>query len=199
MRNLVGEETPVKSRRATTQSMGRGWNLIKRLIQMGVLAAIVGFALIQFVPYGRDHTNPPVVAEPQWDSPRTRQLAAQTCFACHSNRVAWPWYANGAPASWLVQRHVDQGRAALNYSEWDANRPPRRARQAAGTVREGTPPPSIYLWLHPAARLSAAEKEELVLGLTATFGAERSSTTDNDHYAVMMHVAQIARQLSTGD
>src|SRR3989304_2315734 len=32
-------------------------------------------AVIQFVPYGRDHTNPPVSTEPVWDSPDTRALA----------------------------------------------------------------------------------------------------------------------------
>ncbi|HEY5920080.1 MAG TPA: hypothetical protein VIV11_00360 [Kofleriaceae bacterium] len=49
--------------------------LLRRFIKgflMG-LACFVGlFAVIQLVPYGRAHSNPPVVAEPAWDSPRTR-------------------------------------------------------------------------------------------------------------------------------
>jgi hypothetical protein len=36
--------------------------------------------LIQVVPYGRDHTNPPVHVEPAWDSPRTRELAVRALF-----------------------------------------------------------------------------------------------------------------------
>ncbi len=36
------------------------------------------FGLAQLVPYGRDHTNPPVMAEPSWAHPRTRLAAADT-------------------------------------------------------------------------------------------------------------------------
>ena len=43
------------------------------LIILAVLAA--GFLFLQLVPYGRAHANPPVVAEPNWDSPQTRELA----------------------------------------------------------------------------------------------------------------------------
>ena len=64
-------------------------------------------------------SNPPVTQEPKWDSARTRQLAADSCFDCHSNLTKWRWYSNVAPMSWLVQSDVDGGRAALNFSEWD--------------------------------------------------------------------------------
>jgi hypothetical protein len=40
-------------------------------ILMGLVAA---FVLIQFIPYGHDHTNPVVVKEPLWDTPRTQEL-----------------------------------------------------------------------------------------------------------------------------
>jgi hypothetical protein len=43
--------------------------------------------LIQFVPYGHDHTNPPVMQEPQWDTMQTRTLAKRACFDCHSNET----------------------------------------------------------------------------------------------------------------
>jgi hypothetical protein len=59
-------------------------------------AALAGFALIQLVPFGRNHTNPPTTAEPRWDSPRTRALARRACFDCHSNQTTWRWYSNVA-------------------------------------------------------------------------------------------------------
>ena len=37
-----------------------------------VAGLVVLGVLIQFVPYGYDHTNPPVMQEPQWDSLQTR-------------------------------------------------------------------------------------------------------------------------------
>jgi mono/diheme cytochrome c family protein len=60
-----------------------------------------------------------VQAEPAWDSGRTRVLAQQSCFDCHSNLTKWPWDSNIAPFSWLIQRDVDSGRSALNFSEWN--------------------------------------------------------------------------------
>jgi hypothetical protein len=53
-----------------------------------VLGGMVALALlIQLVPYGRDHTNPPVRLEPAWDSPQTRALAVRACYDCHSNET----------------------------------------------------------------------------------------------------------------
>ncbi|MEZ4770229.1 MAG: heme-binding domain-containing protein [Caldilineales bacterium] len=82
----------------------------KRIALYVILALVAVFLLIQLVPYGRDHTNPPVVQEPVWDSPQTEALARAACYDCHSNEVVWPWYSNIAPISWLVQRDVDEGR-----------------------------------------------------------------------------------------
>src|SRR5262249_17251950 len=108
-----------------------------------ILAALVAiFAVIQLVPYGRDHKNPPVVKEPAWDRPETRAMAARACFDCHSNETRWPWYANVAPASWLVQHDVEEGRTDLNFSEW--NRTFEEANEAPKTVLDGDMPP----WTH---------------------------------------------------
>jgi cytochrome c551/c552 len=129
----------------------------------GLVLAV--FLLIQLVPYGRDHTNPPVVQEPAWEDPVVRDLAEQACFDCHSNETDWsPWYADIAPASWLVQRDVVEGREHLNFSEWSAGRP-EEADETAEVVLEGEMPPFQYLIMHPEARLSEAQKQQLASGL----------------------------------
>ena len=136
-----------------------------------VLLVFAGFLLaVQLVPYGWRHTNPPVVAEPPWDSDRTRELFHRTCGDCHSNRTVWPWYSRVAPLSWWIVKDVDEGRSHLNVSEW--HREQKDAREAVEEVREGEMPLPIYLPLHPEARLSPAEKAELLHGLAATFGTE---------------------------
>lgn len=142
---------------------------IRRVVRLGLFALIGAFLVIQVIPYGRDHTNPPVTAEPAWDSPKTRSLAVAACFDCHSNETEWPWYTNVAPMSWLIQHDVDEGRDALNFSEWDR---PQRAEDVGEVIHEGEMPPWSYLILHPGARLSDAEKERLIAGLEATFLAD---------------------------
>ena len=126
---------------------------------------------IQVVPYGRDHTNPPVVQEPQWDTPKTRALFMRACADCHSNETKWPWYSNVAPISWLVQHDVDEGREHFNISNW-LHQKKNKGDEAAQEVREGEMPPLVYLPAHPEARLSETEKKELITGLVNTFGEE---------------------------
>lgn len=135
-------------------------------------------AAAQMVPYGRAHDNPAVVLEPAWDTPETRALAARACFDCHSNETKWPWYASVAPMSWLVQDHVDEGREVLNFSEW--NRTFEEAGEAAEVVREGEMPIANYLWLHPEARLTAAESAALAAGLAATLGEGGEGGEDHE-------------------
>ena len=136
------------------------------LILVAVLAA--GFLLIQLVPYGRAHNNPPVVAEPNWDSPQTRELAQRACFDCHSNETAWPFYTNVAPISWLTQRHVVEGREYLNFSDWNQSREGDEVEEMGETVLEGEMPLRSFLLTHPEARLTDAERTTLAEGLAAT-------------------------------
>lgn len=140
---------------------------LRRLVLGAFLVGVLGFLAIQLVPYGRDHTNPPVTAEPKWDSPATRAYAVTACFDCHSNQTVWPWYSNVAPMSWLIQHDVDEGRAALNWSTWGLH---QGEGEAAEAVQEGNMPPFVYLILHPGANLAQADKDAFIRGLIATFG-----------------------------
>lgn len=134
--------------------------------------------LIQLVPYGRDHANPPSAAEPPWDRPRTRELVVRWCFDCHSNAVSWPWYSNVAPISWVISDHVRAGREELNYSESDRRQD--AADESAEAVHEGEMPPRYYTLARPWARLSGEERAALNRGLAATFGEEDERDEDDD-------------------
>jgi hypothetical protein len=134
-----------------------------------LLAAVVVFGVLQVVPLGRHGENPPVRAEPPWPSSEARALAVRACFDCHSNETKWPWYTNVAPVSWLAVHDVDEGRAALNFSEWDT--PQKEAHEAAEELLEGEMPMAIYLPLHPEARLSDLETKALAEAFTTMFGS----------------------------
>ena len=144
---------------------------MKKLLKISLWVIIGGFVLIQLVPYGRNHTNPSVVQEPSWDSPETRALAERACFDCHSNETVWPWYANVAPVSWLTQRDVDEGRHHLNFSDWQSGRrESHEMDEITEVIQRGDMPPAIFLPMHPEARLTDAEKQQLINGLLASTG-----------------------------
>jgi hypothetical protein len=133
-----------------------------------ILVVLGLFVLIQIIPYGRNHTNPPVVSEPTWDSAQTRALAAQACLDCHSNDTIWPWYSNIAPISWLVQHDVEEGRQRLNFSEWGQRR--QETEEIYGLINNGEMPPAQFLFMHPEARLTESEKQALITGFHAALG-----------------------------
>jgi hypothetical protein len=92
------------------------------------------------------------------------------CFSCHSNEVEYPPYASVAPISWMVQRHVDEGREKVNYSNFATD--PGDADESIEVIEEGEMPPAYFtrFGLHPEANLSRAELDELIAGLRATPG-----------------------------
>lgn len=128
---------------------------------------VVLFGVIQLIPYGHNHANPAVVAEPVWKDSGTKDLAVRACYDCHSDQTTWPWYSNVAPVSWLITSDVEEGRGNVNFSEWPSNSLASQTLfgAAAQVVQSGKMPPFYYVWMHPTANLTATEKSQLVQGL----------------------------------
>jgi hypothetical protein len=137
----------------------------RKLIWIGVIAVLVIVIGMQLIPLNR--TNPPVTREIKWDTPETRALAQRACFDCHSNETAWPWDSYIAPSSFLIYSHVTEGRSRLNFSQWD--KPNADFEEIQRSLQEGEMPTWDYLLMHPNARLTDAEKAQLLAGLQATF------------------------------
>ncbi len=133
-----------------------------KIIAYLLLASIIVFGLMQLIPFGKDHSNPPVVQEPDWDSAETRALVKRACFDCHSHETVWPWYSNIAPSSWLVQRDVERGRKKMNFSDW--GRRSEDAEEIREVILEGEMPLPTYLLMHAEARLTEEEKLRLIEG-----------------------------------
>jgi len=144
-----------------------------------ILTLLVMFAVIQFIPYGKDHTNPKVVAEPNWDSPKTKELFMRACGDCHSNETTWPWYSDIAPISWTVYKHVVEGREHFNVSMW-GHQKKNEGDEAVEEVEKGEMPLKSYLLAHPEARLNEADKKALIDGLRKTFGEKKEGDEHHD-------------------
>ncbi len=137
----------------------------KRIFQiLGVL--VLGFLLIQLIPFGHNHTNPPAISEPNWSSTQARALVKQHCFQCHSNETSWPWYSNIAPGSWLIAFDVSEGRRKFNFSDW--NKKPGELREMAEAIQEGEMPPIQYWIVHPSSRMNDQQKQGLISALEST-------------------------------
>ena len=145
-----------------------------RLIRFLLPIAFVAFLLMQLVPYRV--TNPSTRLEPDWDSARTRRLAVVACFDCHSNETKHHWWTQVAPVSWLTVKDVRAGRHKLNFSEWgtgsEGDPQDVDPKDISEAVSNGSMPPGKYTMfgLHKDAKLTKAERAELLAGLRKTFG-----------------------------
>ena len=150
---------------------------LKKWQVRGGLGLGVLLVVIQLVPYGRVHENPPVTGEPPWGSPEVRALAARACFDCHSNQTKWPWYSFVAPVSWFIAGDVYDARGDMNFSEWDK---PQEAKKAPKLVRNRAMPLKPYLWLHADADLTSEERERLAKGLAAIIEQSKEREREDD-------------------
>jgi hypothetical protein len=89
---------------------------------------------------------------------------SSSCQNCHSERTEWPLYSYLPGVSWLLERDVAEARAHMNLSRWaeysNEQKKDLLARIAA-EVRSHEMPPARYIMLHPKARLSDAQVQEI--------------------------------------
>ena len=94
--------------------------------------------------------------------PDVQTVLADACYDCHSNRTRYPWYANVQPVGWWLAHHINEARGELNFSEFGAYNAKRAARKLDAIidqVEQGAMPLRSYTWLHPAARLTVAQRK----------------------------------------
>lgn len=136
-----------------------------KLLGIPALSA-AGLLAFSFHPYGavrQEQSHQALLAGAAMDA-RTAALIEHSCQDCHSERTVWPWYSYLPPASWLVERDVHEARAHMNLSRWAEYSAEKRQEYLgaiAAAARNGQMPPGRFTLLHPEAKLSTAEREQI--------------------------------------
>jgi hypothetical protein len=129
-----------------------------------LLIMIAFFIAIQFIR--PEKTNPPIKKALALEAPKeVMDILKRSCYDCHSNETKWPPYSEVAPLSWSIVSHVNEGREALNFSNWkkiDQDIKTKRLKRAIKTINNGMMPLSSYLILHEEATLNDTQKATLI-------------------------------------
>lgn len=142
---------------------------MKKGIKYFLWVVLIILVAIQFVPVDRenpigDKNNDFLV---QTQAPADVQaLMKNACYDCHSNETVWPKYAYVAPISFLIAKHVEEGRDHLNFSDWatfDPEDHPYILKHMKKAIDKGAMPMAAYVKLHPDAEMND-ERKALVLG-----------------------------------
>jgi hypothetical protein len=140
---------------------------MKKAARWILAAALVGAVGMQF--FNPKLTNPAVgpgddLMASNAPPPAIATMLHEACYDCHSYETRWPWYGHVAPASWFLSGHVNDAREAMNFSDWpndDADSARNYLNHIVHQVQSGKMPLRSYTWMHPAARLTDAQRKKL--------------------------------------
>ncbi|MDD2449698.1 MAG: heme-binding domain-containing protein [Sulfurimonas sp.] len=123
--------------------------------------------LLQFIPV--EKTNPPIDSKLTLNAEtKVMEVLKKSCYDCHSNETKWPLYASIAPFSFFVASHVNDGRKALNFSNYnniDSKTKEKRLKRAITTIKNERMALPSYRFAHESANLSKEENELLIAWL----------------------------------
>lgn len=92
-------------------------------------------------------------------------LLKVACYDCHSNHTRYPWYSHITPVNWWLKNHIDEGKAHLNFTDFNKGTYRRKMKKLEETgelTEKHAMPISSYLWIHKDARLNDAQRKLIV-------------------------------------
>src|ERR1700675_4031915 len=131
--------------------------IMRKVAKLILVLFIFVFLGIQFVPPAATPKTATAIGDPHMAeviNPQVGAILDRSCQDCHSSRTTWPWYSRVAPVSWIVSKHVSDGREMLGLSEW-ANQPHSADERMliCDAVSDGRMPLPEYTMMHRKAKL----------------------------------------------
>ncbi|MCP2036983.1 heme-binding domain-containing protein [Chryseobacterium sp. HSC-36S06] len=133
---------------------------------MVMLVAV--FLVIQLIPVERNISRVPAGQSFEKTEKVPANVAAilkVSCYDCHSNNTRYPWYSELQPGAWFMARHIKKGKEELNFDEFNnysKRRKKAKIKSITSQIEKEEMPLKSYLMLHSSARLSAADKMDLI-------------------------------------
>ena len=97
------------------------------------------------------------------------QKLKTSCYDCHSNNTQYPWYNKIKPIAWLLEDHIKEGKAELNFSTWDKlsnRRKVSKLKSIINQIKDNEMPLFSYTIIHRDAIYSDEEKLVIIEYMT---------------------------------
>lgn len=105
------------------------------------------------------------------------KLLRTSCYDCHSNTTAYPWYTNIQPIGWWLEDHINEGKGELNFDEfgnYTLRRQYHKLEEVAELVKENEMPLKSYTFVHTDAKLSEEQKQQIIQWTDKAMGDMRA-------------------------
>ena len=156
---------------------------MRKFLQKKWLRVIIFISLpfvgMQFIRTGID--NPPVTSDIIVPT-SVKKIFKNACYDCHSNETKLSWFDKIVPADWLVAKHVRQGRAAVNFSEWgnlSAIQQSATLFESLNLIQHKIMPLQQYQLLHPSTKVDETEIDSIKSYLKTLFVTQFIDTAKN--------------------
>ena len=158
---------------------------MQKVAKLGLLLLCSVLLGMQFVPATKEASavSGPQVHMASLVDPQVGAILERSCADCHSSSTKWPWYSRVAPVSWMISKHVNEGREMLDFSEW-INQPPPDDQRAliCDAVSDGRMPLPSYTMIHHDAKLSKSDVQTVCNWANAvnpTTAAQKTGDSNN--------------------
>lgn len=139
-----------------------------KIVKLLVGVFLVVFVVIQFFPIKHnegvsDSLNDIIIKYKP--SENIAQMMNSACYNCHSNHTDYPWYSKVQPVGWFLAQHIKDGKEELNLSEFGSYSVRIQKSKLGAMVHEiedNEMPLFSYKLMHPEARISEVDKQELI-------------------------------------
>jgi hypothetical protein len=132
-------------------------NTIMKRVWVVILVLLAIFVALQF--FRPSLANPPVTGDLK-APPEVKTALERACYDCHSNQTQLRWFDEVVPPYWIVVKDVKDGRAAMNFSNWDSLSKFQQMFNLFGAVfmiETKSMPLSSYTFLHHGSIVTADE------------------------------------------
>lgn len=143
-----------------------------KLFKRVFIVLLVAFVGIQFIPTNRNQSNEVLSSDISLTynvSENIQSILKASCYDCHSNNTDYPWYNKVQPVSWLLESHIKQGKAKLNFSEfgsYSSRIQKNKLKFIASQIENEKMPIASYTLIHRNAKISENEKLLLINWIT---------------------------------
>ena len=133
-----------------------------------LLVILVVIITIQFIQPARNKSGqalPTDISKGYTIPAQVQSVLKNACYDCHSNNTNYPWYATIQPVGWVLARHIKNGKAELNFSQfgdYSIRKQRSKLNSIAKTIEDGTMPLSSYTLIHNNAILTKEEKTLII-------------------------------------
>jgi cytochrome c551/c552 len=140
---------------------------MKKFIIISAALLFFAFVVIQFFQPEKNisEKSENLVINTENLPPALKEALKNACLDCHSDNTKYVWYHKIAPVSWMINKHITDGKKELNLSEWkilDDYDKIKALEDMKQEIERETMPLKPYVLMHPEAKLDEETKKAMI-------------------------------------